>query len=224
MSSSFCTTIGWGMPWIAFEEAFTLDCETQDTWEVLEHTFENADQSVFEIEPDVYDRADFSAEPSRAPYLTPHSLCSNVLEREDDKFILGRPTELYQRIDVSEEGDDDHIVFYPDCYYARRWQRRDDDVDYALLFQWEKGGSRDAEPDGSARVQYVDYGHGPWRNSLMTLDGEAREWINFRELRKRPDLVPRVPMELRWYLKKLGVLDDAGINKLRPLTARWISY
>jgi hypothetical protein len=58
----------------------------------------------------------------------------------------------------------------------------------------------------------------------MTLDGEAREWINFRELRKRPDLVPRVPMELRWYLKKLGVLDDAGINKLRPLTARWISY
>jgi hypothetical protein len=118
MSSSFCTTIGWGMPWIAFEEAFTLDCETQDTWEVLEHTFENADQSLFEIDPDVYDRADFSTEPSRAPYLTPHSLRSNVLEREDDKFILGRPTELYQRIDVSEEGDDDHIVFYPDCYYA----------------------------------------------------------------------------------------------------------
>lgn len=224
MSSSFCTTIGWGMPWIAFEEAVILDCETQDTWEALEHAFETADQSLFEIDRDIYDSEYFSTEPNRAPYLTPHALYSNILERADDKFILGLPTELYQRIDVSEEGDKDHIVFYPDCYYARRWKRRDDDLDLALLFNWEKGGSRDTEPDGSARVQYVDYGHTPWKNSLMTLDGEAREWINFRELRKRPDLVPRVPMEMRWYLKKLGILDDAGINKLRPLTARWISY
>ncbi|MBY3155264.1 hypothetical protein HFO56_23360 [Rhizobium laguerreae] len=211
------------MQWNDFEEATTLDCEAHDTWEELEHAFETADQSTFEIDRHIYDHALSSTEPNRAAYLTPHSLYCNILEREGDKFILGRPTELYQRINVTEDMSRDHVVFYPDCYHARLWKRHDDDIDLALLFYWEKGGSRDTEPDGSSRVHYVEYGHGPWKSSLMTLDGEARDWTGFREVRKS-QLVPRVPMEMRWYLTKLGVLDDAGINKLRPLTARWISY
>ncbi|MCV9964366.1 hypothetical protein OIU34_20985 [Pararhizobium sp. BT-229] len=224
MSSSFCTTIGWGMPWIAFEESTRLDCEAHATWETLEHTFETADPSVFEIDHEVYEQAYYSTEANHAAYLTPHSLYCNIREHEEDEFILGRPTELYQRINVSQDMSGDHIVFYPDCYHARRWNRHDDEIDLALLFYWEKGGSRSIEPDGSARVQYVEYGHGPWKTSLMTLEGEPRDWMSFWRLRQRPDLVPRVPMEMRWYLKKLGILDDAGVNKLRPLTARWIGY
>jgi hypothetical protein len=212
------------MPWLDFEDLTILDCEAHATWETLESSFETAEPSVFEIDPEVYKRAYYSSEPNRAAYLTPHSLYSNILARAEDTFILGSPTELYQKIDVSEDGTKDHIVFYPDCYHARLWKRHDDDIDLALLYYWEKGGSRSEEPDGSARVKYVDYGHGPWKSALMSTVGEPRDWVHFRELRERPDLVPRVPMEMRWYLKRLGLLDDTGVNRLRPLTGRWIGY
>jgi hypothetical protein len=146
MSSSFRTTIGWGLPWFEFESLTTLDCV------------------------------------------------------------------------------DKHIAFYPDCYHAGLWQRSDDELDLALHYWWEKNGSRSGETDNSTHVHYVRYGHGPWRTALMTTDGRPFDWVPPHELDDRPDVVPRVPLEIRWYLSKLGILDDAGINRLRPLTARWIAY
>lgn len=85
-----------------------------------------------------------------------------------------------------------------------------------------KGNTRQVEIDGSTRVQYVEYRHGVWKNAMMTEDGAPHDWMPCSELRRRRDIVPRVPLEMRWYLTRLGILDDAGVNKLRPLTAWWI--
>lgn len=211
------------MPWFAFEETTLLDCEAHETREALEQAFSEAAPTAFEIDRAEYDRAFYSFEEPRAIYFTSNALHSNFLIQEGDTFKLGSPSDLYQIIDASEDESDNHIVFYPDCYHAKRWQRSDDEIDLALMFYWEKGGTRQTEIDGSPRVQYVEYGHGPWKNSLMTEDGTPLEWLFSSELRERPDLVPRVPLEMRWYLKRLGILDDQGVNKLRPLTARWIS-
>lgn len=222
MSASFNTTIGWGMPWLTFENLTTLDCEAHETREALGWAFESADHSIFKIDEDEYERALYGETEVRAIYNTLHSLHSNYLIHEGDTFAFGRPDELYQVIDVTEDESENHVVFYPDCFHARRWKRHDDDIDMALLYYYEKGNGRDADIDGSPRVQYVGYGHGPWKNSMMTEDGAPVEWMVPSVLKKRPDIVPRVPLEMRWYLTRLGVLDDSGVNKLRPVTARWI--
>lgn len=221
MSSSFHTTIGWGMPWYDFENLTTLDCEAHATRETLDNAFTEAVPSVFEIGDEEYERALFSCEAPREIYNTPHSLYSNILAREDDTFVLGRPDELYQVIDGGEDDGPLHVVFYPDCYHARRWKRVDDELDLALLFYWENGNTRNVDIDGSPRIQYVAFGHGPWKNALMTEDGKPHDWVSFAS--RRADLLPRVPLEMRRYLTKLGVLNDIGVNRLRPLTARWIA-
>ncbi|MCZ7862724.1 hypothetical protein O9X98_15220 [Agrobacterium salinitolerans] len=223
MSAAFRTTIGWGMPWLEFENLTTMDCEAHATLEEMHLAFQTADPSIFAIDDEVYDRALYGTETPRAIYCTHNSLHSNPLIHEGDTFILGRPDELYEVIYLSEEDEGkNHVVFYPDCYHARRWKRHDDEIDLALLHYWEKGNTRDYVPDGSARIQYVEFGHGVWKTALMTEDGKPAEWMWYGELRKRKDLVPRVPLEMRWYLTRLGILDDAGVNKLRPLTAKWI--
>nr|WP_250808555.1 hypothetical protein [Neorhizobium tomejilense] len=219
MSSAFHTTIGWGMPWFEFEALTTLDCEAHDTRNSLEKAFNGSPPDVFEIDDSEYEAA-FNRAP-RAVYLTTNPLHCNILVHNGDKFILGEPSELFQVINASEDGSGDHVVFYPDCYHARLWQRVDDDIDLALHYY---GGSRDAEIDNGAHVKYVGFGHGAWKTSLMTEEGRPHEWLPFHELRKRLDIVPRVPLEMRWFLSRLGILDDNGINKLRPLVARWISY
>ena len=223
MSSSFRTTIGWGMPWLEFESLTTLDCEAHATREALDEAFTKADPGLFAIDEAEFERAWFGSEQPRAVYNTQNSLYSNFLVHEGDTFELGRADELFQVIDATEDEIGNHVVFYPDCYHARRWKRTDDEIDLALLFHWEKGGSRDVEPDGSYKVQYVGYGHGAWKNTLMTENGEPFDWMSFTQLRKRPDIVPRVPLEMRSYLTRVGILDDSGVNRLRPLTARWIS-
>jgi hypothetical protein len=73
-------------------------------------------------------------------------------------------------------------------------------------------------------VKYVDFGHGPWKNTLMLDDGTPHDWIWYGALRKRPDLLPAVPLEIRWYLTRMGILDSSGVNQLRPLIAHWFSY
>lgn len=220
--ASVKTTIGWGMPWLEYENLTVLDCEAHETREATELAFRDADPSVFTIDKAEYDRLFYGMETPRAIYHTLDALHSNYLIKSEDVFVKGAPSELYQIIDVSDDESQNHIVFYPDCWNARRWKRSGDDIDTALLHRWEKGSTRDYDPDGSPSVNYVGYGHAQWNTALMTLAGKPVDWPGPAAARKRDDLVPRVPLEMRWYLTRLGILDESGVNKLRPLTARWI--
>ncbi|MDW9481874.1 hypothetical protein GOB57_24815 [Sinorhizobium meliloti] len=57
MSASFRTTIGWGMPWFDFENLTTMDCEAHAMREEMQRAFETADQAVFAIDEEEYNRA-----------------------------------------------------------------------------------------------------------------------------------------------------------------------
>jgi len=223
MSHSFRVTMGWGMPYAQFEQLTTLECEAHETFDVLDKTFRSADPVGFWIGEE-YERAWYSTKWPRDTFRTANVLHSNHPERDGDEVVSGDPSELYRMIDISEDVVRNHLVFYPDCMHARQWHRADDPLDTALLYRWSEGGGLDTPCVNEPLVRYVTLGHGSWANSLMLEDGTPVEWPGFHRLTKTPGLVPRVPLEIRWYLKKLGIMDDAGINSLRPLVARWLAY
>ncbi|NIH77378.1 hypothetical protein FHV99_004630 [Ochrobactrum sp. P20RRXII] len=122
-------------------------------------------------------------------------------------------------------GYDDYtdIVFYPDLHTRSSWHRYNDDMDY-YFEQWRGDDvSRDADPETRDFVKYIPYNPCPYGNNLMNEAGGHEDWQMFTELRKRPDLVPAVHSSIRWYLTKLGVMDNEGVNQLRPVIAQWWS-
>ncbi|QIG65974.1 hypothetical protein phiOC_p332 [Ochrobactrum phage vB_OspM_OC] len=126
--------------------------------------------------------------------------------------------ELVSFVNIGDEDTD--IIFYPGAYYANKWHSYDDDIAYAFE-RWRYGGSKNADPDPRDFVIYVDYGHYPYTNSIMNKDGTPREWDHFVHLKNDDTWVPAVPYEIRWYLTKMRLLDDAAINELRPMIAQW---
>jgi hypothetical protein len=73
-------------------------------------------------------------------------------------------------------------------------------------------------------VTFTKFGHCPFSNFLMDpRTGDPLEWDIFSRLDKTyPNgWAPAVPSEIRWWTKKLGIFDDAGVNKLRPLIAQY---
>lgn len=132
----------------------------------------------------------------------------------------GSPSDLFSLIGYDDYTD---IIFYPALHSKKCWFRYDDDMDYAFE-QW-RGENLTRENNLGIRdfVKYLPYGHYPYGNYIMTKEGRHHEWLHFSEMQKRPDLVPSIPTEIRWYLKKLGVFDDQDINQLRPALAQWWS-
>lgn len=219
MSVSFHLAMGWGMEWFEFEAATTLPCETHATAAALADAFAQADPAAFDIPRSTIEAAEAST--PRSVFHTSNPLHDNVLVRAGDRFTRGDPSGLFTLVSDSANDIDAHVIFFPDCYYAKLWQRTGDDLDLAFLHRWEKGGKRDVETSSEMNVKYVSFGHGPFRNDLMTEDGQPTDWIPFPQLVGRDDIVPRVPLAMRWYLNRLGVLDHAGVNRLRPVIARW---
>jgi hypothetical protein len=213
MSSAFCVVAGWGMPWHAFEERTTLDCEAHRTSDALHEAFASAEVSRFQIG---------SREADQGAFSTSNILIDNIRQREEDVFTHGAPESLYTVVTEGEENA--HVVFFPDCYHAKCWSRRDDDLDIAFLCRWKDGNDRMTVSDNAPFVRYLPYGHGHWANSLMLADGSSVPWQSFVELRKRPDILPAVPPEIRLYLDRLAILDRDGANTLRPLIAHWVEY
>jgi hypothetical protein len=222
--ASLRTAIGWGMPWHQFEEATTLDCEAHATLETLEAVLAGASREAFEIDAAaIACRHTRGAQGATANPVTRNCLIENFLVHEGDELKFGDPRLLFLTVDDNEEAEPSHAVFFPDLYHRRKWSRSDDELDLALLYYWQTGSDRFAEIDNEPQVRYVAYGHGVWKSAVMTEDGSPVWWSGFADLQDRPEIVPRVPLEIRWYLTRLGILDDVGVNTLRPIVARWVS-
>lgn len=124
------------------------------------------------------------------------------------------------------------VVFYPNAYYARKWSKRDDDLDYAFE-QWRSfndgegttcrhavRGMQNAPRDFITFLPYNPY---PFTNNLMLADGAKKDWELYWEVEKHPEWLPAVPHEIRWYLQHLGIMDKAATLRLRPLIAQvWL--
>lgn len=115
------------------------------------------------------------------------------------------------------------VILMPSADEARRWHRRDDDIDYALI--WGPRGPDDTDcPEN--KVEYLTHGHHPYGDMRMNAQGvnvarpvgddEALE--NWRQDR---GLLPGIPLSMRHWIGKSELLDNEGISHLRPIRAVW---
>ncbi len=129
---------------------------------------------------------------------------------------IGDPADLFELVGDPDRTTD--VLFFPSLSRRARWYRYDDDLDYAF----EAWRGYPVEPSEPRFVRtFPRFGFHPWTNDLMLADGTPVPWTYPGEVEERPDWLPSVPSEIRWYLTALGILDDAGVNGLRPMLAQW---
>lgn len=218
MSYRINRVMGWGMPWNDFEANTLLDCEAHETNEALYNLMDKSDPKKFVIPKKVISE-------TWKTRNVPSILTTNILDRKFNfgpgrkKRDVGPATDLYDIISSPDEYFD--IVFFPNLNYREKWHRYDDDMDYAFE-QWRGDDLTRKNDDGPREfTKYLPYGFYPYANFLMLEDGTPVEWKPYWELEKRDDIFPAVPSEIRWWTKNLGIFDDAGVNKLRPVIAQY---
>lgn len=210
--------IGYGLEWHAFESRCLFDCESHETRQALEDRFASLKEEDLTVDDEAYATAWSSPE---APSIMEKRLLSRTFtdggRRPAD---IGPTSSLYQFLQEPNDRDPTHVLFFPNATYRRRWSRRDDDLDLSFE-RWREGDDRRCDSSCRSFVKSVPYGHYPWTNYLMLEDGTPEPWRRHVELQERPDIVPAVPAEIRWYLTRHGVLSDEGVNCLRPMLAQW---
>jgi hypothetical protein len=211
--------IGYGMSWHNFEALTTLDCEAHKTLDCLHKTFKEATNEQLTIPKEVTTLG-LRPGPGHPPFLERRLLAKRYTDGGRLEAETGRATDLYLTVTTPDETTD--VVFFPNLMFGSKWQRSNDEIDYHFE-RWRDGTDRSGHSEPRDFVKYVAYGHYPYTNYVMTIDGKPHEWLPFWEMRERPNLVPNIPSEIRWYMKELGILDEAGVNQLRPLIAQWWS-
>lgn len=219
MSTRIHRAMGWGMPWDAFEEATILDCEAQDTSDRLDQIFSAATDADLTVPEDVRKH---SWNTRGVNVIVDPRLLALDMEFTDEvvdgKRVRVEP-ELAKASDLYHQAINADrtlaVIFLPNATYAESWVRFDDDLDYA--YEQYRNGDNEGEP--REIVQTMKFNPYPFSNFLMDKDGNPLEWEAYFLLDETyPDgWFPAVPSEIRWYLKQLGIMDDAGINKLRPM-------
>lgn len=118
------------------------------------------------------------------------------------------------------------VIMAPDMTAAKRWFRRNDDIDYAFHVGTRSPDDYDV-PEG--RIEYMPYGFHPYANERMHADGSIAEPPPVDDYRgsfdfpRDPGLLPGVPAPLRHWLTTSGLFERSGIALLRPVRAMWWS-
>lgn len=219
MSIRIHRAMGWGMTWEDFSRLTTLkepEGNTDKYWlsDVLYDAFEGATPAQLTVPREVM-RSSF--EEKGVSILEPHLLSKTFTEngRKNPTNVSGNNLFFTPGFD-----EHTHVGFFPNAYYGKKWSNFDNDLDYAFE-QWRSSGERGQSSAPRDFVRFVGYGFYPWTNDLMLPDGSHTPWQVFHEVEEHPEWLPAVPKEIRWYLPKLGVLDDLGVNQLKPMIAQW---
>lgn len=230
MSYRLHRAMGYGMPWNDFEMGTTLDCEAHETADKLYEVLELATDADLTVPMKFRDALFYSnARPRRSAIMDNRILALGMtFEGEGDERKRRDPrllqaTDLFQT--VYSEDDLAHVIFMPNATYARQWYRYNDDLDYKFE-EYRDGPPGDNGGGPRDFVHVLKFGPYPFGNFLMDpATGQALEWDLFHRLDKTyPNgWVPDIPSELRWWLPNLGILDEKGVNKLRPCIAQWWS-
>ena len=206
-------SIGWGMPWEKFEE-HTLLKTTDKFYSISDRLyakFEDLTDKELTVNDEVLHELKYRGATVRPFGIMQRQLLAKDFATKRTKNI-GTGTDLYSIVDVGDNLE--HVMFYPNCYYAKRWHRRDDDIDYAF-----ENASNDIDAGMTDFVKYVPFGHYPWTNSLMDSDGEPVAWSY--GVKTGDGTYSAVPGEIRWYLTVHDILTNEGVNELRPIVAQW---
>lgn len=207
--------IGWGIDFKKMQKHCLVDLNEEDGLYGFFNKFSDKDLTI-------------SKEESRVVWDTKNVY--SILERRllSKNFTsygtikatgIGQASDLFEQIMNPDKTYG--FVFFPSLYQKKKWFRYDDDMDYAFE-RWRSKDVTRMNDDGPRDfIKYVAYGHYPWTNFLMDRVGNPVPWEPFYELQQKPEIVPQVPYEIRWYLKKMEILDDTGVNELRPVVAQW---
>lgn len=216
MPSRIHRAMGWGLPWDSFVAQQSLTRDPEALPEALEARFTEAGDAGLTVPQTVVSALMKREKPFPPLILEPRLLAESFTEFGRREAVIGSADRLYT---IVSNGDrDTAILFYPNLSYREKWYRRDDDLDYA--FERSRGPS-EPEQDPRDIETWTAFGHYPWNNDRMLADGSPVSWDVFQDLGGAPDRFPAVPSEIRWYLGALGILDEPGINALRPLLAQW---
>lgn len=218
MSACYHRAVGYGMPWHRFEELYLGECESHLTLAHLQSVFAAATEEMLTVDDEFYRKCFYT---SGIPSIWEKLLLSrNFTDGGRKHADIGDPADL---MTIIRGRDDPRIVlFFPNLRYAKMWQRRNDALD--LAFDRWKDGTRRSDPyETMETIKVLPYGHDPFTTYLMRADGTPEEWRFHKDLEGRDDLLPAVPSEYRFYLPRLGILDDCGVNELRPYLAQWWS-
>ena len=213
--------MGYGLDWNRFEMISTLGCEGHETSEKLYDVMRKATSEDLTI-PEEFCRMTWHTK-YVGSIIEPILLASDLNHREEKggNPKLASPTDLFHLV---MDCDDTHaIIFLPSALYLKSWYHYADDLDY-YFEQYREGAAKSADTNTRDVLETMKFGPYPFGNLLMDpRTGDPLEWDSFHRLdRTYPNgWAPGIPSELRWWLKKMGVLDDAGINELRPMIAQY---
>lgn len=212
--------MGWGMPYKLFEELCLVKDEDGSDEAVYSVLSKLTDEDLT-VDDKLY-RALFYGDGEKSyPIFQRRLLATGYDEHGKDPSKAGRATDLYTTVSTPDDTTD--IIFFPNLWYRSKWHRWDDDMDYA--FERYRDGDTDTEYSGEPRdfTTYTKFGHYPWTNELMDENGNPVPWEHFTLLKRRSDWYAAVPSEIRWYLTQFGIMDQKGVNLLRPVIAQWWS-
>lgn len=218
MSYRIHRAMGWGMPYRQFEK-LCIPTDEDGAAEAVYSIFRGLTDADLTVDDKVY-RALFYGEGSKPyPIVQKRLLATEYDAHGEEPSAAGNAIDLYTTVSTFDNTTD--ILFFPNLWYHSRWYRWNDDLDYTFEQHRNTGNDNFDEPRDF--TTYTEFGHYPWANSLMTVDGDPIEWDHYTILKSRSDWVPAVPSEIRWYLTQFGIMNQQGVNQLRPMIAQWWS-
>lgn len=209
--------MGWGMPYIRFEELCLIK-DDDGSSEAVYSVLNKLTDGDLTVDDKLYRALFYGNGLKPYPIHQKRLLATGYDTYGAEPSPTGHATDLYTTVSTPDETTD--IIFFPNLWYRSKWYRWDDDLDYAF----ER--TRDADEDKCGPrdfTTYTNFGHYPWTNELMSENGDPLPWEHFTVLKRRSDWLPAVPSEIRWYLTQFGILDGNGVNQLRPVIAQWWS-
>lgn len=121
-------------------------------------------------------------------------------------------------VPVWDADDIKYVIFIPNTVDFREWSRSGDLLD---TFEYE------TEPNDMETVIIErQYGFYPYSNYIRDAQtNKPKEWDSScmgDTNGKRPDhIIPDVPPVLRYWLLDTGIMNNEGINALKPIIAKW---
>lgn len=213
MSYRIHRAMGWGMPHSQFKELCLINEDEHD--DGIYDVFGKLTDEDLTVDDKLY-RALFYGDGLKPYPIFQKRLLTTEFDTRDNPSPTGRAEDLFEWICTPDETL--AILFFPNLLQRKKWYRWDDDLDYA--FEAQRG-----EDEGAPRdfIKYTRFGHYPWANELMDHDGNPLAWQHYTVLGRRDDWLPAVPSEIRWYLTQHGIMNQSGVNQLRPMIAQWWS-
>lgn len=220
--------MGWGLTPAQLKEHAAFASKDADESEVAEELWDHLRSIKTLIPPITNHKLEYAG---KEDFIFVKNLLNKNFKLEDkSEDLFDTAEDLYQsvytfdtQLGIEDEGTKLHL-FVPNGYYAKKWFRYNDDLDYneSCLDDASTPPDPFGQGPGSDLVAEMRHNPYPYTNNLMDAEGNSVLWTAFgRNL--RPKLLPEPPLELIWWLTESGVLKPGAWIHLRPYFARYWS-